>query len=155
MPLLLTIARKILSHCFQPIPKKFIALTKTAGSSTLNATVKDLFRPRSKREQVRNELAALQPATSSKSGEIERLASYLENMGEAWKNASQEQRNRMARTLSESIRVKDGTIKGVTPQMEFTPLLVLNHFEKCQGSFRKSGSDGIRTRGLILDRDAC
>src|SRR5258708_4137690 len=47
MPLILTLAKKTLSHCFQPIQNKFIALTKPGGSSKLTATLKDVFRPRS------------------------------------------------------------------------------------------------------------
>lgn len=107
------------------------------------------------RDQIRGELAALPPASSSKASEVERLANYLQSVGQAWKDAGPEQRNRLAKTLFESIRIEDSTIKGVTPQLEFTPLLVLDHFKKRQGSFRKSGSDGIRTRGLFLDREAC
>jgi site-specific DNA recombinase len=115
---------------------------------------------RAQRDQLRGELAALPAATSSKKETLERLALYLRNVGEAWRHASQEQRNRLAKTLFENIRVEDRTIKGVTPQIEFTPLLVLNHLNKnlhpeCQGGGRKCGSDGIRTRDLGLDRAAC
>ena len=62
--------------------------------------------------------------------------------------------------------MENSTIKDVTPQMEFTPLLVLNQLNKQneqeenlhperQGGGRKCGSDGIRTRDLGLDRAAC
>jgi hypothetical protein len=119
---------------------------------------------REQRDQAKSDLAALPPATSSKKDELQRLASYLRDVGLAWRSANQEQRNRLARTLFEAIRVEDRTIKGVTPQIEFTPLLVLNHYAnrgsqnlhpECQGGGRKCGSDGIRTRDLGLDRAAC
>ena len=115
----------------------------------------------SQRDHLRKELAALPAATASKKETIERLATYLQNVGQAWREANQEQRNRLAKTLFDNIRIEDRTIKGVTPQMEFTPLLVLSdHKNKnlhpgCQGGGRKCGSDGIRTRGLSLDRAAC
>jgi hypothetical protein len=75
-------------------------------------------------------------------------------VGSSWKDAGQEQRNQLAHTIFESLRIEDNTIKGVTPRIEFTPLLVLNHLthlaqaadaslleEKCQ-LCRTSGSDG-------------
>jgi hypothetical protein len=103
--------------------------------------------------------------TGNRQEELERLGSYLQDVGLAWRSANQEQRNRLARTLFEAIRVEDRNIKGVTPQIEFTPLLVLNHYtnqksknphpNNCQGGGRKCGSDGIRTRDLGLDRAAC
>ena len=116
---------------------------------------------RAQRAQLRGELAALPAATSSKKETLKRLASYLQNVGVAWRDANQEQRNRLAKTIFEGIRIEDRTIKGVTPHIEFTPLLVLNDYQnknlhpECQGGGRKCGSDGIRTRGLGLDRAAC
>ncbi len=107
---------------------------------------------REQRDHLRNELAALPPATSDKKDVLERLAGYLQNVGKAWSDATQEQRNRLAKTLFEGLRVEDRTIKGVTPQIEFTPLLVLSdhqnkslHQTECQGGGRKCGSDGGRS----------
>jgi site-specific DNA recombinase len=116
---------------------------------------------REQRDQVRSELAALPPTTSSRREMLERLAAYLQDVGKAWRDATQEQRNRLARTLFEGIRVENHMIKGVTPHIEFTPLLVLSHHlnqnlhPECQGGGRNCGSDGIRTRDLGLDRAAC
>lgn len=45
----------------------------------------------------------------------------------SWRDSTQEQRNRLAHALFEQIRVGNDKIKGVTPQIEFTPLLVLSH----------------------------
>lgn len=47
MQVLLTLAKKTLSRCFQSIHNKFIEVTKPTGSSRLTATLKDVFRPRS------------------------------------------------------------------------------------------------------------
>ncbi len=85
---------------------------------------------RARRDQLRHELAALPPDVSDRKAELERLAAYLENVGSAWHDATQEQRNRLAHTLFETIRVEDRTIKGITPQIEFTPLLLLNHLNR-------------------------
>src|SRR5207244_3603841 len=63
------------------------------------------------RDQLRNELAALPPATNDRKGMIERLAAYLQDVGKAWRDATQEQRNRLVKTLFESIRVEDGRIR--------------------------------------------
>jgi hypothetical protein len=100
------------------------------------------------RDQVRSELAALQPTTNTRREVLERLAIYLQDVGKAWRDATQEQRNRLAKTLFEGIRIENHSIKGVTPQIEFTPLLVLSdHLNKnlhpeCQGGGRRCGSDG-------------
>lgn len=121
---------------------------------------------KAQRDQVQMELAALPPSITSQKETVERLANYLQSIGKAWREGNQEQKQRLAQTLFNSNRVENDTIKGVTPQIEFTPLLVLNQLEqmsslrndepleKAQKSSR-SGSDGIRTRGLFLDREAC
>jgi site-specific DNA recombinase len=75
---------------------------------------------REQRDQMRNELAALPPTTISRRETIERLATYLQDVGNAWRDATQEQRNRLAKVLFESIRVENHNIKGVTPQTELT-----------------------------------
>src|SRR5436190_16591663 len=91
------------------------------------------------------------PTASSRGEVLQRLATYLQDVGQAWRDATQEQRNRLVKILFEVIRIGDHTIKGVTPQVEFTPLLVLSDrlnkslHPRCQGGGRKCGSDGIRT----------
>lgn len=63
MSLLLTLAKNTLSRCFQPIHRKFIAITKPAGSSRLTATLMDVFRPRSEllaENALRQQLIVLQ-----------------------------------------------------------------------------------------------
>src|SRR5436305_3564735 len=113
------------------------------------------------------ELAALPPDANSRKTNLARMAAYLKNVGVSWQEASHEQRNQLASTIFETLRVEGANIKGVTPRIEFTPLLVLNHLTHLaqaaddslvQGSCQQCstyGSDGIRTRDLILDRDAC
>lgn len=85
---------------------------------------------RVQRDQLRHELASLPPATSDRGDLVERLMNYLKSLGAAWRDATQEQRNKLAKTLFDNIRVEDGIIRGVTPTSEFTPLLVLNNIHK-------------------------
>jgi hypothetical protein len=76
---------------------------------------------------------------------LKRFATYLQSAGEAWRNASQEQRNKLAKILFANIRIENDIIKGVTPCIEYTPFFILNHLEhssKCQGKSSRSGSDG-------------
>jgi hypothetical protein len=68
----------------------------------------------------RGELATLPPDTNDRKATLERLINYLANVGDAWRDATQEQRNRLAGTLFETIRVEDRRIMGITPQIEFT-----------------------------------
>lgn len=85
---------------------------------------------RIQRDQLRNELASLPPATSDRGDLVERLMNYLKSIGAAWHDATQEQRNKLAKTLFDKIRVEDGIIRGITPTSEFAPLLVLNNIHK-------------------------
>jgi len=98
---------------------------------------------RARREQLRNELAALPPTTSDRREMLERLASYLHSIGTAWKDADQEQRNKLVKTLFDNIRVEDGMIRGITPTTEFTPLLVLNHLHKRPKRLVSEGSNPV------------
>jgi len=79
------------------------------------------------------EQAGEQVERSDQKAKLERLALYLGNIGEAWRHATPEQGNRLAHTLFESLRVEDRAIEGLTPQAEFTPLLVLSHQPRLNG----------------------
>lgn len=110
------------------------------------------------REQLRHELAALPPATNDRRGMIERLANYLQNIGVAWADATPDQRNRLAKTLFDDVRVEDGKIKGITPTPEFTPLLVLSHlFRQRRESVgnRKTTPVASASTTLLTPRQQC
>lgn len=107
---------------------------------------------RQKRDQIKNELAALPADVDNRKATLEKLANFLKNVGLSWKEANHEQRNRLAKTLFETIEIQDKKIRGLTPTTEFTPLINLTYLSKV---YLTSGSDGIRTRGLFLDREAC
>jgi site-specific DNA recombinase len=97
---------------------------------------------RVQRDKLHGELANLPPKTDDRKALLGRLASYIQDLSQAWRDADHEQRNRLAKTLFESIRVEDGRIMGITPANEFTPLLVLSHFFR-----RRRKDDGLVSEG--------
>jgi len=58
---------------------------------------------------------------------LDRLAEFLRNVTRAWKEASQEQRNRLARQLFEEIWVKDKHVIAVRPRPELEPFFRLSY----------------------------
>lgn len=84
---------------------------------------------------------------------LEKTAGLLADMPSAWAKATQEQRNRLAGLMFEGIVVENRTVAAVRPRPDFACFLALDYFERLKGL--SGGSDGIRTRGLSLDRAAC
>ena len=82
---------------------------------------------------------------------LERAATFLGDVSAAWIASTDEQKNSLARLMYEEIHVKDSWVVAVKPQPSFSPFFDLD----CQVRRLSSGSDGIRTRGLSLDRAAC
>ena len=82
---------------------------------------------------------------------LERTATFLADLPDAWAVAAPEQRNALARLLFAQVRIKDEWVVAVEPQPTFAPFFALD----CQARRLSGGSDGIRTRGLCLDRAAC
>ena len=83
----------------------------------------------------------------------ERLAHLLGNVVDAWKEATQEQRNKLARTLFERIQIEDNKVVFVKPRPELEPFFQINF----ESHARDIGCDpgGIRTPDLHRDRVAC
>lgn len=86
------------------------------------------------KEQYLREKAEIQqqlihaPAEDS-SGGLERLAAFLANVAQAWEEANQEQRNKLARCLFQEVWVKDKQVIAVRPQPELAPFFKLNYEE--------------------------
>ncbi len=53
----------------------------------------------------------------------------MADVADAWKEATQEQRNKLARTLFQEIWVKDKQVVVVKPQPELAPFFKLNYGE--------------------------
>ena len=85
---------------------------------------------------------------------LERLAHFLANVANAWREANQEQRNKLARILFEEIKLDSGgRVVAVKPRPELEPFFKLSY--ECHA--RDIGCDpgGIRTPALHRDRVAC
>jgi hypothetical protein len=86
--------------------------------------------------------------------ELDRLAHFLSSVAEAWQQANQEQKNRLARVLFEEVRLDSGgRVVAVKPRSELEPFFRLS-FE-CHAKDIAGDPEGIRTPDLHRDRVAC
>ena len=85
--------------------------------------------------------------------QTDRLAHFLGNIADAWKQATQEQRNKLAKALFEEIWTEDSRVVAVKPHPELEPFFKLSY--KRHARSLSCGPDGIRTRDLCLDRAVC
>jgi site-specific DNA recombinase len=81
-----------------------------------------------KKEQILQEIKRLTPTDGSNKG-LQRLAEFLANVAKAWEEATQEQRNRLARSLFQEVWIKDKQVVAVKPQPELEPFFELNYEE--------------------------
>ena len=103
-------------------------------------------------ERIQKQLRLLSPL-EIRDTVLEKLAHFLANVAEAWDQANQEQRNNIAKTLLEQIRVEDNKVVAVKPRPELEPFFKLN-FE-CHARDIACDPDGIRTHDLLRDRQIC
>ncbi|MCK4354444.1 MAG: recombinase family protein, partial [Dehalococcoidia bacterium] len=73
-------------------------------------------------------------STESHVSTLGKLAKFLSSVAKAWKEANQEQRNKLARTLFQEIWIKDKQVVALKPQPEFEPFFRLNY----EGFVKKS-----------------
>jgi hypothetical protein len=83
------------------------------------------------KQQFESELARLAPFQAP-AEHLERLAEFLGSITKAWDMATNEQRNKLARTLFQEIWVRDQEVVAVKPQPEFEPFFELNWEEYCE-----------------------
>lgn len=50
----------------------------------------------------------------------------MANVADAWKQATQEQRNKLARSLFEQIQIEDNRVLSVKPRPELEPFFKIN-----------------------------
>ncbi len=96
---------------------------------------------------------------------LAQAASFLSNLPAAWKVASFEQRNALARVVFQEVEITDDRVTTVLPTADFAPFFNLTEETETRRAVLaapnreldvlSSGSDGIRTRDLSLDRAAC
>jgi site-specific DNA recombinase len=102
------------------------------------------------REDVQQELRVLGMG-SDKSEELERLASFLRDVREAWTAASPDQKNRLARALFATVWVSRGQVVGVEPRPELEPFFRLSQqpseeLSRIVGKWRSRGDSNPRSR---------
>ncbi len=84
---------------------------------------------------------------------LKKLACFLANVANAWKEGTQEQRNKMANVLFEQIWLEDNNVVSIKPRAELEPFFKINF----ESHAKDIGCDpgGIRTPALHRDRVAC
>jgi hypothetical protein len=97
---------------------------------------------------VSDSLASLPAGGDPDNSAGERLTDFLANVSAAWRVATSDERNRLARQLFAQAVIENKTVVAVVPRPELVPF-----FELVKRGY--GGSDGIRTRDLSLDRAAC
>jgi hypothetical protein len=96
-----------------------------------------------KRDKLRRkciEALRLVSPLENESNVLERLAELLRNVAEAWKDAGQEQKNRLAGQLFDEIWVKDKQVIAVKPRPELKPFFQLS-YEEWLKKFESENSD--------------
>jgi hypothetical protein len=111
----------------------------------LGDLTKDEFLER--RERLNRTLEGLRPH-HEQDGVLERAAAFLGDVPAAWRAATDEQRNALARLLFSEVRIKDDWVVAVGPQPSFAPFFDLD----CQARRLSSGSDGGRSRTCVTRR---
>ena len=104
-------------------------------------------------QETEAQIRQLMPS-ENKADELQALAHFLANVADAWREAKQEQRNKLAGVLFEEIRLDSGgKVIAVKPRPELEPFFKLSY--ECHA--RDIGCDpgGIRTPDLHRDRVAC
>jgi hypothetical protein len=87
------------------------------------------------KENANRELQVLTPP-EEKSQVLDRLAEFLKSVAETWREANQDQRNRIARQLFEEIWVKDKQVIAVKPRPELEPFSA-SHMRTGLGSLNR------------------
>lgn len=114
----------------------------------------ELAEYKNERDRLQRQLAALTAGGTAEDGRLAQFAKLLAEVKQAWQRASHEQRNQLARLVFDEVIIKDDRVAAVKPRPELASFFVID----CQvrgGEVNTGGSDGIRTRGLCLDRAAC
>ena len=77
-------------------------------------------------DAVQRELKAL-ASPEDKGKTLDKLAHFLGNVVDAWKEASQEQRNKLAGTLFEQVWIEHNRVVGIKPRPELEPFFLISY----------------------------
>ncbi len=81
---------------------------------------------------IQAQLQSLAPGKNQDKS-LEKLALFLEDVSEAWKQADEQQRNRLAKQVFGIVWIKDKKVLAVTPRPEFKPFFDLQYEGLSQG----------------------
>ena len=89
---------------------------------------------------IQSELKTITPPTN-KTKTLERLAHFLSNVADAWKEGSPEQRNQMTNILFERIWIEDNKVTAVEPRSELRPFFQISYEEHIKKSMNRPRGD--------------
>ena len=93
-------------------------------------------------DEIQRELSRIVPE-EDKGKALEKLAHFLRNIVDAWKEATQEQRNKLANVLFEDVWIKNNRVTGLKPREELRPFFQLSYEEYLKSI--RCDPEGIRT----------
>ena len=117
-----------------------------SGCSWMEILTSPIIAPKAR---IEAELAALQPPAETTTAEA--AANLLRDLTALWERATPEERRDIAAQLFTAVHCDLDSRRVVAVQMNSAFLTLRNALPKCT----LGGSDGIRTRGLLRDRQAC
>ena len=79
-----------------------------------------------RRDDLLRQMETLRPV-SNHTDHLKRLAQFLADVPAAWPAATQEQRNKLTRTLFDQVWLEDKTVVAVKPRPELEPFFRLNY----------------------------
>ncbi len=77
-------------------------------------------------KEIEAELESLEGAPDDP-GTLEKFAQFLRDVGAAWSEANEKQRNKLARTLFDAVWIQNQGVLGVTPRSELKPFFDLQY----------------------------
>ncbi len=92
-----------------------------------------------RRDGISRKLDSLPAAEASKPDVLAKLAEFLADVPAAWKAATQEQRNKLARNLFDEVWLQDKEVVAVKPRPELDPFFRLNYEEARNGNIEGRG----------------
>jgi site-specific DNA recombinase len=96
-------------------------------------------------DEIQKQLRELAPA-EDKAKNLDKLAHFLANVADAWKEGTQEQRNKLANVLFERIWIEDNRVVEVKPRDELRPFFQLSYEEHLEKSnWRPRGDSNPRS----------
>ena len=82
-----------------------------------------------RRSNLSRRLDALPASGQTEADVLAKLAAFLADVPAAWEAATQEQRNKLARTLFDEVWLRDKDVVAVKPRRELDPFFRINYEE--------------------------